>query len=75
MGGTVPGCIADRRRRVKQGSEGLKFNPVVPFHNSFYLEKLRACAERHDCDIRAYVLMTNHVHLLVTPHDEFGIAR
>jgi putative transposase len=32
----------------------------------FYLEKLAAAAEKHDCSIHAYVLMTNHVHLLVT---------
>jgi putative transposase len=33
----------------------------------FYLECLRESARRHDCLIHAYVLMTNHVHLLVTP--------
>lgn len=33
----------------------------------FYLEKLKDAAEKHQCDIHAYVLMTNHVHLLVTP--------
>jgi len=41
----------------------------------FYLEKLRVAAEKHDCDIHGYVLMTNHVHLLVTPHDEIGIGK
>ena len=25
-----------------------------------------AC-EKHGCDVHAYVLMTNHVHLLITP--------
>ena len=33
-------------------------------------------ASRHArCAIQAYVLMTNHVHLLVTPEDERGPAR
>jgi len=32
-----------------------------------YLETLRQSAEATDCHIHAYVLMTNHVHLLVTP--------
>lgn len=41
----------------------------------FYLEKLSDAAEKHQCDIHAYVLMTNHVHLLVTPHTEDGIGK
>ena len=34
----------------------------------FYLECLHEAAERHRLAIHAYVLMTNHVHLLATPH-------
>jgi putative transposase len=41
----------------------------------FYLEKLVAAAEKHSCDIHAYVLMTNHVHLLVTPRAEESIGK
>ena len=41
----------------------------------YYLEKLGDAAERHHCDLHAYVLMTNHVHLLVTPHGENGIGK
>ena len=33
----------------------------------FFLECLRAACEKHGCNPHAYVLMTNHVHLLVTP--------
>ena len=33
----------------------------------FYLSCLQEGAERYGCDIHAYVLMTNHVHLLLTP--------
>src|SRR5271156_1018545 len=32
-----------------------------------YLDWLRRAAAKQDCAIHAYVLMTNHVHLLVTP--------
>lgn len=32
-----------------------------------YLNNLHGMAERFDCAIHAYVLMTNHVHLLLTP--------
>jgi len=35
---------------------------------------LKAC-NKHDCDIHAYVLMTNHVHLLITPHKKEGISK
>jgi putative transposase len=41
----------------------------------FYLEKLQAAADKHGCAIHAYVLMTNHVHLLLTPQAEDGIGR
>ena len=33
----------------------------------FYLDWLAEYAEKTDCRVHAYVLMTNHVHLLVTP--------
>jgi putative transposase len=41
----------------------------------FYLEKLKAACEKHGCDLHAYVLMTNHVHLLVTPHEENSLSK
>jgi putative transposase len=34
-----------------------------------YLAHLRQLAEKYDCGVHAYCLMTNHVHLLVTPHE------
>ena len=37
-----------------------------------YLDILRECAHDSDCAIHAYVLMTNHVHLLLTPGDGEG---
>jgi len=33
----------------------------------FYLYWLKKGAEKYGCDIHAYVLMTNHVHMLLTP--------
>jgi REP-associated tyrosine transposase len=41
----------------------------------FYLECLRAGLRRYAVKLHAYVLMTNHVHLLLTPSDETGISR
>jgi putative transposase len=40
-----------------------------------YLVHLRDASSRAACDVHAYVLMTNHVHLLVTPRTWGGIAR
>ncbi len=42
---------------------------------SFYLEKLLEAAGKYRCDVHAYVLMTNHVHLLVTPQMETSIGK
>lgn len=39
-----------------------------------YLEDCQAAAARYHCHVHAYVLMTNHVHLLVTPMLEQGIS-
>lgn len=41
----------------------------------FYLEKLQLACDTHGCDIHAYVLMTNHVHLLITPHEEQSLSK
>ncbi len=42
---------------------------------SAYLGWLGEAAERYHCAIHAYVLMTNHVHILATPDDVEGISR
>jgi putative transposase len=40
-----------------------------------YLNWLYEGAKLHDCAIHAYVLMTNHVHLLITPQDSESISQ
>jgi len=40
-----------------------------------YLTLLQQLAERTACSVHAYVLMTNHVHLLLTPRDADSCAR
>ena len=40
-----------------------------------YLDGLKEAAQMHACAIHAYVLMTNHVHLLVTPTHEDSLPR
>lgn len=50
---------------------------AIFFENEDYLEYLRilkSMAEKYQCLIHAYVLMTNHVHLLVTPFSKNSIS-
>ncbi|MDR3492194.1 MAG: transposase, partial [Gammaproteobacteria bacterium] len=41
----------------------------------YYLDRLLYASEEHECDIHAYVLMTNHVHFLVSPVKEENIGK
>jgi putative transposase len=48
------------------------------FQNADYIAYLRYlgyCARHFDCSVHAYCLMTNHVHLLLTPHSAPACAR
>ena len=40
-----------------------------------YLNWLAEGAQKHGCQVHAYVLMTNHVHLLLTPATDNSISR
>jgi putative transposase len=41
----------------------------------FFRDCLKTACEHHGCQIHAYVFMTNHVHLLMTPQTEDGIGK
>jgi len=41
----------------------------------FYLECLQDAAEKYACLVHAYILMTNHVHILATPEKAMGLSR
>jgi putative transposase len=41
----------------------------------YYLEVLGQGLRRYDVKLHAYALMTNHVHLLMSPKDQVGISR
>ena len=41
----------------------------------YYLQALREAALRYACQVHAYVLMTNHVHLLLTPAAAGAVGR
>ena len=40
-----------------------------------YLAWLKDGASKYNCAVHAYVLMTNHVHILATPSDTQGVTR
>ena len=46
-----------------------------PADYAAYLNWLHVGLERYGCELHAYVLMTNHVHLLITPDSRDGISR
>lgn len=41
----------------------------------YYLHCLWEAAEKHGCRVHSYVLMTNHVHMLLTPTNADALAR
>lgn len=58
---------------IQRGNNrGLCFRANADRH--LYLRLLGQAAARHRCSIHAYVLMPNHVHLLVTPERVGGVA-
>jgi len=65
----APGCA---QHIIQRGNNRQAcFFDVVDY--TVYLDKLRAYAVSFSVAIHAFVLMTNHVHLLVTPEDENGV--
>ena len=73
-----------RRKRIH--IDGLPLHIVQRGHNRgacffddqdrfAYLGWLREALEREDCQLHAYVLMTNHVHLLLTPEHAERVAQ
>ena len=41
----------------------------------YFLEKLEEAIRKHPCSIHAYLMMTNHIHLLITPHQQNSISK
>ena len=54
-------------------------NKQVSFFNdtdyAVYLDKLKLYSEKYSVTVHSYVLMTNHVHLLMTPETEQGVSQ
>ena len=54
-------------------NRGLTFFSEDDYH--FYRACLREACMKHGCAVHAYVLMANHVHLLMTPHSPAAISK
>jgi putative transposase len=67
----VPGCA---QHVIQRGN-----NREACFYDEAddkaYLSFLKDTAAKYQVAIHAFVLMTNHVHLLVTPNSEQGVSR
>ncbi len=52
-------------------------DPILASHSDFhaYLDWLKKACLKHRCALHAYVLMTNHVHLFITPSSEKGLGK
>src|SRR5262245_9870414 len=48
---------------------------AVPADYRFLHRCLREACEEHGCRVHAYVLMTNHIHLLITATTADGVSR
>lgn len=49
------------------------FNARKDFY--YFLNKLSETSIEYDCDVHAYVLMTNHTHMLVTPKEQDSLSK
>ena len=59
---------------IQRGNNrGTTFIEIEDYHH--YKGKLQQACERFRCKLHAYVLMTNHVHLLLTPLTETSISQ
>ncbi|WP_373092280.1 transposase [Zhongshania sp.] len=43
---------------------------VKPENYQFYLQLWEEVSKRYGADVHAFCLMTNHIHFLVTPHEQ-----
>jgi len=67
--------IADQPLHVIQRGNNRQAIFFGPDDYRRYRDWLIEAADAYDCAVHAYVLMTNHVHLLVTPGDKDSLPR
>ncbi len=67
----IPGCA----HHITQRGNNRQDVFFVADDRRVYLELLSAQSARWGLDIHAYALMTNHIHLVVTPRQKHSLAR
>ena len=68
---SVPGLV---QHVIQRGNNRVAtFARAVDYQ--FFWECLQTACGTHGCQIHAYVFMTNHVHLLMTPSTDDGIGK
>lgn len=67
--------LADVPQHVIQ--RGNNRQPIFFIESDYerYLKYLGSSAETNRCDVHAYALMPNHVHLLVTPREPLAVSK
>jgi putative transposase len=84
--GSISGMLSPMPRRPRIHIDGLPLHIVQRGHNRgacffddqdrhAYLGWLGDALQREQCRLHAYVLMTNHVHLLLTPEHAASVPR
>ncbi len=59
---------------VQRGNNRQRIFNTAADYDFFRRCLMQACAQ-HGCEVHAYAFMTNHTHLLMTPHSASGIGR
>jgi putative transposase len=67
--------VPDQPQHVIQRGNNREPTFAAAADYQFYLDVLREASERHGLQIHAYVLMTNHVHLLATPESPSSLPK
>jgi putative transposase len=68
-------CIAGCPKHIVQRGNNRQACFFVEQDYKVYLDKLKDSAIKHNVSIHAFVLMTSHVHLLMTAASTDGISR
>src|SRR6266487_7034965 len=68
-------CLPDYPQHVIQRCNNRSVIFVTDEDYAFYLDCLLDATQHYAAEIHAYVLITNHVHLLMTPRRSDSVAR
>ena len=67
----VPDQLLHSHCRGRNDRQAVYITPMQEFQG--YVDEYYESFQQHGCQIHTYVLMTNHVHLLMTPLNIYGV--